>query len=431
MKFLHAADLHLDSPLSGLPGYEGAPVDEVRGATRRALENLVERCLAERVELLVLAGDLYDGDWRDYSTGLFFVRQMARLGESGTRVVWIRGNHDAQSQLTRHLSLPGNVRELSVERAETLVFDDLGVAVHGMGYATRDVTENLAAHYPAPVPGAFNLGLLHTALDGRAGHAGYAPCTLDQLRARGYQYWALGHVHQREVVSQEPFVVFPGNLQGRHIKETGEKGATLVEVVGSEVRAAMHVAFDVVRWSVLEVDATPLGTIHDVLEEIERGMRQLERRADERMLALRVRVVGRSSAQAALDRDREKLLGEVRARSMQVGSVYVEALEIAVDPQLTRRELDERRDALGGLFRAIREERALVAGGDRRFEARLLEGLDALPRELVAEVLGELGARSGGIERVLGEAERLLVSRLLGGEQVGPVDQERPGGERR
>lgn len=420
MKFLHAADLHLDSPLSGLPGYEGAPTGEVRGATRRALENLVERCRMEQAELLVLAGDLYDGDWRDYSTGLFFVRQMARLGESGTRVVWIRGNHDAQSQLTRHLSLPGNVRELSVERAETLVFDDLGVAIHGMGYATRDVTENLAAHYPAPVPGAFNLGLLHTALDGRSGHAGYAPCTLDQLRARGYQYWALGHVHQREIVSEEPFIVFPGNLQGRHIKETGEKGATLVEVVGSEVQSMEHVALDVVRWSVLEVDVTPLASFDDVLDEVERGMRKLERRAEPRTLALRVRLVGRSGVQAALDRDRDKLLGEVRARSLGAGSVYVESLEIAVEPEITRRELDERRDALGGLFRAIAEERALARAGDRRFEARLLEGLDAVPRELLVEVLGDVtsrdsAARDVGLERVLGEAERMLLSRLIGG----------------
>src|SRR5690606_1050772 len=94
VKFVHAADLHLDSPLRGLPVYEGAPVDEIRGATRRACEILVELCVGEGAALLVIAGDLYDGDWRDYSTGLFFVQQMARLRDAGVQVAWVRGNHD-------------------------------------------------------------------------------------------------------------------------------------------------------------------------------------------------------------------------------------------------------------------------------------------------------------------------------------------------
>jgi len=78
-RFIHAADIHLDSPLRGLDRYDGAPVEEIRGATRRALENLVDVCLAERVAFLLIAGDIYDGDWKDYNTGLFFHRQMSRL----------------------------------------------------------------------------------------------------------------------------------------------------------------------------------------------------------------------------------------------------------------------------------------------------------------------------------------------------------------
>lgn len=185
MKFVHAADLHLDSPLRGLPVYEGAPVDEIRGATRRACENLVELCVDEGAALLVIAGDLYDGDWRDYSTGLFFVQQMARLRDAGVQVAWVRGNHDASSKITRYLNAPENVRELSIAAPETIVYEELGVAVHGVGYATAEMKENLALAYPEPRRGMFNLGLLHTSLDGRPGHAPYAPCQLDQLRARG------------------------------------------------------------------------------------------------------------------------------------------------------------------------------------------------------------------------------------------------------
>jgi exonuclease SbcD len=150
MKFVHAADLHLDSPLAGLSKYEGAPVEQIRGATRRALENLVKLCLTEQVKLLLIAGDLYDGDWRDYSTGLFFAKQMATLRAANVRVVWIRGNHDAASKLTAHLNLPDNVRELSHKKPDSFVLEDLGVAVHGQGFDTREVTTDLSLRYPEP-----------------------------------------------------------------------------------------------------------------------------------------------------------------------------------------------------------------------------------------------------------------------------------------
>ncbi len=124
MKFIHAADVHLDSPLHGLERYEGAPVAEMRGATRRALENLVDLCRDERADFLLLAGDLYDGDWRDFGTGLFFAAQMVRLREAGVRVFVVRGNHDAASRITRSLRLPDNVHVFASRRPETVVDDD-------------------------------------------------------------------------------------------------------------------------------------------------------------------------------------------------------------------------------------------------------------------------------------------------------------------
>ncbi|HEX2224620.1 MAG TPA: DNA repair exonuclease, partial [Thermoanaerobaculia bacterium] len=205
LKFLHASDVHLDSPLRGLERYDGAPAEEIRGATRRALANLVDLALAEEVAFVLLAGDLYDGDWKDYNTGLFFAAQMRRLEEVGTPVFVISGNHDAASQITRVLRPPDNVTVFSTRKAETVEIKGLEVALHGQGFATGTATENLAAAYPPARPHFFNVGLLHTSLDGRPGHATYAPCTVDGLRARGYQYWALGHVHARELASRDPW----------------------------------------------------------------------------------------------------------------------------------------------------------------------------------------------------------------------------------
>src|SRR5690554_5608822 len=203
-RFIHAADIHLDSALHGLERYEGAPVEEIRSATRRAFDNLVELAIDEQVAFVLLAGDLYDGDWKDYNTGLYFSERMGRLREAGIRVFMIAGNHDAASQITKHLRLPDNVKAFSTHSPETAFVEELSVAIHGQGFVSRAVTDDLSQAYPPGDAQLFNIGLLHTCLDGKPGHEPYAPCTVSGLRSKGYQYWALGHVHKREEVSREP-----------------------------------------------------------------------------------------------------------------------------------------------------------------------------------------------------------------------------------
>jgi len=178
VRFIHTADIHLDSPLKGLEAHEDAPVDEIRGATRRAFDNLIELAIEEEVDFVLIAGDLYDGDWKDYNTGLFFVDRMGKLDRAGIRVFIILGNHDAASRITKTMPLPDNVTLLSTRKPQTVLIDDLGVAIHGQSYRSRAVTENLVAQYPRKDPDYFNIGLLHTALTGRPGHEPYAPCTV-------------------------------------------------------------------------------------------------------------------------------------------------------------------------------------------------------------------------------------------------------------
>src|SRR5579859_2999549 len=300
MKFVHAADLHIDSPMRGLVRYEGAPLAAMRGATRRAFENLIDLCLEEGASFLLLAGDIYDGNWKDYSTGLFFAAQLSRLKAANVCVVLVRGNHDAQSQITRHLRLPSHVHELSVKAPESFEVPGTGVWVHGQGFATRAVTDDLAAAYPAPKRGALNIGLLHTAAGGREGHENYAPCRLETLVGKGYDYWALGHVHTREVLSENPFVVFPGNLQGRHAKEPGSKGATVITVTDERITHVEHRALDVVRWMTLEVDVRSAASGHDVVDLAKQSIARALAETDGVAVAARLELVGATPAHAAL-----------------------------------------------------------------------------------------------------------------------------------
>lgn len=355
--FLHAADIHLDSPLSGLSRYEGAPVDEVRAATRRALDNLVGYALAEDVPLLVLAGDVYDGDWQDFQTGLHFVRQMTRLRDGGVRVALVRGNHDAASVMSRSLPLPENVAVLPDDAPGSVRYDDLGLVVHGRSYPSAEVRENLVPAYPEPVPGLFNIGLLHTAVSGAEGHEPYAPCRLEDLAAKGYQYWALGHVHEHKILAQAPPVVFSGCLQGRHIRETGPKGCVRVDVDATGAARTTFVPLDVMRWERLDVDAAGAATPAEVGGRFAEACSEALSRAEGRALGLRVEVSGRSAAHAALARAPEDFAAELRARAVALsgGRAWLEKIVLRTAQPVDEAALRESGTAQGDLLRFLDE----------------------------------------------------------------------------
>ncbi|WP_052375241.1 metallophosphoesterase family protein [Chondromyces apiculatus] len=414
MKIVHAADLHLDSPLRGLERYEGAPIGQIRGATRRAFENLIDLCLAEEADLLLLAGDIYDGDWRDYSTGLFFAAQLSRLRAAGVQVVMVRGNHDAQSQITRHLSLPGHVTVLDHRAPQQVIDERRGFAVTGQSFPTRAVTDDLAAGYPDAVPGLFNVGLLHTALGGREGHENYAPSSLTTLLSKGYQYWALGHVHAREVVHADPPVVFPGNLQGRHAREAGAKGATLVTVDGGRVVSLVHKALDVVRWHVCEVDVSEAQSGLDAVDLARVRLEEALAEAGGRTVAARVVLRGMTRAHGALHGGLEQWTQQIRAAANDVGGegLWVEQVRLRTGAAVDAVALGEREDAIGQLARALRALR-----DDDQEMGRLLGEFAGLRGKLPAEAreLDE-GLRLEDAEVLKGaleDVEQLLLSRLL------------------
>jgi exonuclease SbcD len=414
MKLVHAADLHIDSALGGLTRYESAPVDEIRGATRRAFVNLVNLCLEERAALLVIAGDLFDGDWRDVSTGLFFAAQLSKLCEAGVKVAWIRGNHDAVSQIRRSVRLPEAVIELASDRAETRTFEDLGVAVHGQSFAKRDVTEDLAAAYPERVAGALNVGLLHTALEGRAGHDRYAPCRVETLVNRGYEYWALGHVHQRELVHREPFIVFPGNLQGRHARELGEKGATLVSFEGDRISAVEHRPLDVVRWDELLVDASDLHHLDDVRARCQAELTRAAEAAQGRLLAFRVKLQGSTALDAQLRARRDELREDLYGYSYSVPGAGAWLEKLKVDTRPLERDAPIGDDALAEIDRALAE--LLQGSAAEGYSEHFSELSKKLPVEVLDQV-PELRAVSAELAtELMNDVRSLLRERLAAGQ---------------
>lgn len=396
MLVVHAADLHIDSPLAGLGRLSGLDGGVFRLATRRAFTALIDLCLQRQADVLLLAGDVFDGSWKDWNTGLFFVRELGRLAQSGTRVVMLRGNHDAASIMGRQLTLPDFVHVLPDKEPGSVVFDDVGVAVHGQGYARREVFDNLAAAYPAPLGGLLNIGLLHTAATGAAGgdsHQPYAPCTADQLAGHGYALWALGHVHRRQMLGEEPWIAYPGNLQGRHPRETGAKGCLLWDWDGKALTPGFE-ALDVARWEHLELDVSGAARLDDVLAQAPAAIERAVDDADGRPLALRITLQGQARAHDALLTGLDLLRAELSALAAAAGEVAIERVRVKTTPPSGKPP--------GELLAAIEDElRALADEGPAAWQdelqalrTRLQAGLgeDPLSPERVGEALERAAA---------------------------------------
>jgi predicted phosphodiesterase len=339
---------------------------------------------------------------------------MTKLREAGIKVFIVDGNHDAASHMTKHLRLPENVRRLSSRTPESIVLADPGVVVHGHSFHTKAVTDDLAAKFPMARPNLFNIGLLHTNATGRPGHEPYAPCTLEDLLSKGYDYWALGHVHQREVLHQEPWVLFSGNIQARHVRETGPKGCTLVTVDDRKVVSVEHQDLDVLRWSVCQVDASGAENAQETLDLVLIRLEEEIEMSAGRPLALRLRLFGSCRAHTELAMKIDHWVNEIRAMATDLsgGEIWMEKIVFDTRTEANLEEILARQDALGSLLSGIR---------DLSLNDRLIENLKAefgdLNRKLPAELkIGEGMVRlddHGTYRQALEEVKQLLFARLL------------------
>ena len=410
-KFIHAADIHLDSPLKGLEQYEGAPVQEIRVATRRALGNLVDLAIENKVAFVLISGDLYDGNWRDYNTGLFFVNQARRLREAGIPLYIISGNHDAANRMTRTLQLPDNVTFFSADAPETALIPELEVAIHGQGFATAAVYDDLSLDYPAAKSGWVNIGMLHTCVSGREGHDPYAPCTIDGLKAKGYDYWALGHIHIREILSDDPIIAFSGNIQGRHAKETGPKGCLLVTVHDDRSLTPEFRPLDVLRWALAKLDVSACQGIDELMDLVSAEIESLQGQVGDRLLALRIELSGQTELHRELHSQKEHLTNEIRSRAIDIGrgDVWVEKVKLRTSYPTTKKTASSiSNDAIGelnALFEQVQADTSLL--GELNFD------LGDVAKKLPAE-LKELARPDDPewIREILEEAQPFLLSRL-------------------
>ncbi|HUO55782.1 MAG TPA: DNA repair exonuclease [Rhodoblastus sp.] len=389
-RFVHAADIHLDSPLRTLALRDSALAELIGAATRRAFVRIIDLCLDEQVDALLLAGDLYDGDQTSMKTARFLAEQLQRLSAAGVRTFIIRGNHDASSKITRELVFPDLVTVFG-GRAEPIPLDRapgaFPVIVQGLSFTRPQAPESLLGKFKPPAPDAVNIGLLHTSLGGAPGHDVYAPCALSDLQHSGFDYWALGHVHKRMAAVGACTVVMPGNPQGRDINEAGPKSATLVTIRDDRRIELEERITSIAQFERVAVDAAGIADWRELAGRIGRALERARDAALSDHLVARLQFSGATPLAWRIRRDIDLLTEEARARAGIIGACWVEQLENSCRPANAAGP-DDAAGPLTELQRLIGSE---VIESDA-FRAELVAAAEELRKKLPLECRGVLGA---------------------------------------
>lgn len=410
MRFLHIADVHLDTSFTGR---SDSVRRRLREASREAFRRAVDVAVREDVHAFLIAGDLFDGERLSFQTERFLLEQTDRLGDHGITVVYATGNHDPGAEAgPRRLAWPRNVRVAAdATPRRFLVPDHEGRPVGhvtAIGHVGPRVTEDLSRELPLPAGELPEVALLHTQVRTSAGaeeHGPYAPSELTYLRHAGYDYWALGHVHVRQELSSDPPIWYPGSPQGKTHADQGERGALVVDLSDRAAPVVRFRALGPVRWDTLEVDR--LDGV-DSLDELERAIQVAwdARREDDPARGgtdWMVRVVLSGPCplwtQLRTGDDVEMLGGELREL---LGALDVSVVADAVHPVFPIEEHRARTDVLGEALR--------MADGIRRGK-RMLIGLDA--GELAGAPADDEEALAAYARDLLSDADGEIAARLL------------------
>lgn len=322
IKILHTADVHLDSPLKSLALRDEELRDQVHTATRTAFTRIINTAIAENVSALLIAGDLFDRVERSARTAAYLTGQLDRLRDSNIRVFYVKGNHDAENPLTGELSLPDNVHIFDGRGGKVQLSEDIWI--HGVSFANRHAPESLLPKFSAPVAGAINIAMLHTSLAGAAGHDPYAPCTVKDLVAAGFDYWALGHVHRRQVHAEAPWIIMPGTPQARDIGEPGPKSATLL-TIGETIEVA-EVPTSSVEFLNVTIDATEAENEDGLRGLLRNVLRETANSLISDSGVIRLFLTGSTPRRWQILRDQDVWIEAVSQYARETGSLWLDKL---------------------------------------------------------------------------------------------------------
>ena len=415
-RFVHASDLHLDSPFKGMVSQVPEEiVSTLRDATFDAYKNIVALCIEENVDALIIAGDVYDGADRSFKAQYRFIEGLKKLSEEAIASYVCHGNHDPLDGWQSSLDFPERCYRFGKDAESFPLWKDAPgeVLIHGISYPTRVVRENLIPRFKALEKAQFNIGVVHANVDSDPNHDPYAPCTLDDLKSTGYDYWALGHVHTRKEINETlPTVIYPGNPQGRHANERFARGVYLVDVDSTGNVTTKFKAVDLVRWQVSEIDSSNIETEQNLVDALLSTMDSSLEDSDGRSIVARVEITGSSPIHSSLIR--EGFVSEVCDQlNEEYGHrepfLWCERIIVSTSPPTDRDELKKGNDFVADLLKLsdrIREDPDELASMLRSIEEIYTKGK-------VGTYAGQFIPDIEELKQSLVEAENLFLPELI------------------
>jgi exonuclease SbcD len=303
-RFIHCSDLHIDSPFKGLASEKPGLAKKLRASTSEAFQNIVDLAIKEKVDAVIIAGDIYDGKDKSLQAQFKFRKGLKELSDAGIPSFLAHGNHDPLDSRFATLKWPDGVTVFSGEAVEchNIQRDGKTLAkVHGVSYPTRDVQENLALQFEKHSGEGFGVGVLHTNVGHNPDHDDYAPCSIDDLVSRKMDYWALGHIHTYKVLRpSDPAIVYSGNTQARHKNETGVKGCCLVTLHPNASPEIQFFPVDSVRFICTHLDISSAMTLDDVTQCVQPHCEKISSETGARDTLIHLTLTGRTQVHREL-----------------------------------------------------------------------------------------------------------------------------------
>jgi len=409
-RFIHCADLHLDTPFLGITAESTEIISAVRESTFEAFNSVVRLAIETGAEFLLLAGDIFDAGKQSVRAVLKFRDMLQELDRHGIRIFMVHGNHDPAQNAFSAVSWPDSTHVFPSSRPETVPFhtkDGSTVSVTGQSHETASIKQNLAAHFPERPDSEFRIALLHAHAGTSSMHAPYAPCNISQLKQQGFDYWALGHVHRAKILAARPHIVYPGCIQGRSFRETGPRGCYSVEVENSQVKEIIFQELDAVRWIEADLPVNDFSTIDSLEPAIEEKIDQMFGKSSARPLICRIRLTGRGPLYRELYREstRNELVERIRENlSGAHPFVWLQEIRAACQPEFDIKERMKGDDFLA---------KALEAGEELLEQDRALEVFATLLSDRRISRLGITLDQEELMDIVL-QAQMLCIDQLEG-----------------
>jgi exonuclease SbcD len=427
IRFIHAADLHLDTPFKGLTGLPNRLRTRIRESTFHSLSRLVEIAISEAVDFVLISGDVYDLADRSLRAQLRFLQAAEALANQGIRLFVIHGNHDPLTGARASLKWPAETKFFDSKTVETVPVTnaegEIIATVSGISYEKAATTDNLASIFPKPNTDVYAIAMLHTNVDGDVNHDNYAPCSKEQLIQAGYHYWALGHIHSKRVLHEEPHIVYPGNIQGRSVKEIGSKGCFLVEVDELGQTKMSFRATEAIRWAHLACAIQDWQDEQQLKDGLEQAIDQARAEAGGLPVIVRITLTGRGPLHHTLQEGflLQELIDELRNQYSWASEmpeqdvraedsfVWIESCKVETRAEIPFDQLLKQESFIGDLLRIteqlLSDEAALQAFSKEAFAPLLSQ---ARPAKLLADL------NESELEQWLLHARDLAVDELLG-----------------